>query len=88
MWAGRPNLLDILHTLVDVDPPLIVLHVEGVDEDVVVGVEGQFYHLPAELREVSQAPQQLQDLCQGHTSVELQSKKGLEEQSIIHTHNE
>ena len=56
------HLADVVHTLGDVCLPLPLLGVVGLDEDGGVGVQGQLHHLPAHVRQVSQPPQELQDL--------------------------
>ena len=56
------NLLDVLHTFVDVELLLCLLGVVGVEQDSGVRLQGQLHHLPAQLGQVSKTPQQLQDL--------------------------
>ena len=55
------HLLDVFHTLGDVVLLFCVLGVVRVNQDGRVGLQGQFHHLSAQLGQVSQRPQQLQD---------------------------
>ena len=55
-------LTNVLDTFADVGLAFSLLGVAGLDEDGGVGIQSQFHHLPADERQVSQVPQQLQYL--------------------------
>ena len=59
------HLPDVLDALVDVGPLLGLLGVVGLDEDGGVRLQSQLHHLSAQLGQVRQPPQQVQDLGEG-----------------------
>ena len=56
------DLSNVLHTFPDVGSPLALLCAVGLDENGGVSIESQFNHLTADVGQVGQVPQQVQDL--------------------------